>query len=52
MSITRALNARTEKVESTESGETRRFAIEANVVPLLRAMHEWGKGEGGGHRVA
>ena len=39
LSITQAL-ARTGKIKPTKSGETRRFAIEANLLPLLRAMHE------------
>jgi len=46
LSITRALNARTGKVESTKSGETRRFAIETNLLPLLHAMHDEAKGKG------
>ncbi|MGA2451649.1 MAG: hypothetical protein ABTD50_23580 [Polyangiaceae bacterium] len=46
LAITRALNARTGKVESTKSGETRRFAIEANLLPLLEAMHIEADGTG------
>jgi integrase len=46
LSITRALNARTGTVESTKSGETRRFAIETNPLPLLHAMHDEAKGKG------
>jgi integrase len=37
LSITRALT-RIGAVKSTKSGETRRFAIEANLLPLLHAM--------------
>jgi integrase len=45
LSITRAL-ARTGAVKSTKSGETRRFGIEANLMPLLEAMHDEAKGKG------
>lgn len=45
LSVTRAL-ARSGDTKSTKSGETRRFAIEANLLPLLRAMHE-GAGKAG-----
>ncbi|MGA2451512.1 MAG: tyrosine-type recombinase/integrase [Polyangiaceae bacterium] len=46
LSITRALNRDTGRVESTKSGEGRRFAIEANLLPLLRAMHDEASGTG------
>jgi integrase len=52
LSITRALNARTGKAESTKSGETRRFAVEPSVLPLLRAMHAESKGRGDRRRLA
>ncbi len=45
VSITRAL-ARTGAVKSTKSGETRRFAVEPALLPLLRAMHKTAKGKG------
>jgi integrase len=46
LSVTRAFNERTGKVESTKTEETRRFALEPNVVPLLQAMHDEKKGQG------
>jgi len=46
VSITKALNARTAKVESTKTGETRRFAVEPNLLPLLRALHNEADGKG------
>lgn len=46
VSITKALNARTGKVESTKTGETRRFAIEATLLPLLTSIHEEQGGKG------
>jgi len=45
LSVTRSL-ARTGAVKSTKSGETRRFAIEANVLPLLRTMHREANAKG------
>jgi len=45
LSITRSLG-RDGSTKSTKSGETRRFAIEANLLPLLRTMHKEAKGKG------
>lgn len=45
LSVTRALQ-RSGKTKSTKSGETRRFAIEANLLPLLRAMRAEAGGKG------
>jgi len=46
LSITRAYNRNLRKVETTKSGETRRFAVERNLLPLLRAMHAEKRGQG------
>lgn len=46
LSITRARNARSGKVESTKSEETRRFALEPALLPLLQAMHDEVDGKG------
>lgn len=46
LSITRAFNQNTKKVEQTKTGETRRFAIEPALMPLLRAMRAEKKGKG------
>jgi integrase len=40
LSITRAYNQSNKRVEETKTGDTRRFAIEKNLLPLLRAMQE------------
>lgn len=40
LSITRAYNRRTKRIKETKTGETRRFAIEPTLLPLLEAMHE------------
>jgi integrase len=45
LSITRSL-ARTGSIKPTKSGETRRFAVEPNLLPLLQAMHESADGKG------
>jgi integrase len=45
LSITRALG-RDGAVKSTKSGETRRFAIERELLPLLATMHERASGKG------
>jgi integrase len=44
LSITRAL--RQGEAKATKSGETRRFALEPNLLPLLRAMHDQRGGKG------
>ncbi len=46
LSITRAWSRTTGKEKSTKTGDTRRFALEANLVPLLKAMHAEKKGKG------
>jgi integrase len=46
LSITRAYNRNARKIESTKSGETRRFALEANLLPLMQVMHAEADGEG------
>jgi integrase len=46
LSITRAYNRRTGRIKPTKTGETRRFALDANILPLLKAMHEEKCGEG------
>jgi integrase len=46
LSITRAYNRRTGAIKPTKSGHTRRFAIEANLLPLLKAMHDSKDGAG------
>ena len=48
LSVTRSVT-RTGSVKSTKSGETRRFAVEPNILPLLRALHT--EAEGKGHVV-
>lgn len=48
LSVTRSVT-RTGAVKSTKSGETRRFAVEPNILPLLRALHT--EAEGKGHVV-
>jgi len=45
LSITRSLK-RTGAIKSTKSGETRRFAIEAALMPLLQSMHDKADGRG------
>jgi hypothetical protein len=47
LSITRAWNRRTKEPGTTKTGETRRFAIEPALLPLLQAMHAEKDGEGG-----
>jgi len=44
--ITRAYNRNSGKVESTKSGETRRFAVEPSLLPLLEAMRAESNGQG------
>jgi integrase-like protein len=44
--ITRSLSRRTGDDKGTKTGESRRFAIEANLLPLLRAMYAEHKGKG------
>ena len=46
LSVTRAWDRRAKDVKSTKSGETRRFALEPHVLPLLRAMRAEAKAEG------
>jgi integrase len=46
LSITRALDRHTGAVKSTKSGETRRFSLEPNLLPLLRVLHERAGGAG------
>ena len=46
LSITRTFNRRTGKVGPTKTGETRRFGVEANLLPLLQVMHKAAKGKG------
>jgi integrase len=38
LSITRACNRRTKDMKGTKTGESRRFAVEANLLPLLTTM--------------
>jgi len=45
LSVTRSVT-RTGAVKSTKSGETRRFAVEPNILPLLRALHTEAGGKG------
>jgi integrase len=45
LSVTRAVT-RAGKVKATKSGETRRFAVEPNLVPLLEVMHDEAGGKG------
>ena len=45
LSVTRALT-RVGKVKSTKSGETRRFALEPALLPLLQTMHDAAGGKG------
>lgn len=45
LSVTRSL-ARSGATKSTKSGETRRFAIERELLPLLKGMHDESKGKG------
>jgi integrase len=40
LSITRAYNRRTKDLKDTKTGESRRFAVEANLLPLLTAMRD------------
>jgi integrase len=46
LSITRAYNQSTRKIETTKTGHTRRFAIEPALLPLLEAMHDEASGRG------
>ena len=46
ISVTRAWNRRTKRIKDTKTGESRRFAIEPALLPLLEAMHEEKCGEG------
>src|SRR6202142_3095697 len=46
LSITRAYNQGTKREEQTKTGATRRFSVEANVLPLLLAMRREAKGKG------
>ena len=46
IAITRAVNTRTGKIDSTKSGETRRFAVEAELLPLLRVLKREAHGKG------
>jgi site-specific recombinase XerC len=46
LSITRAYNRRTGKVAETKTGETRRFSVEPNLLPLLQVMHKAAKSKG------
>jgi integrase len=46
LSITRAYSQALKRVSQTKTGHTRRFAIEANLLPLLRRMRTEAKGKG------
>jgi integrase len=46
LSIARAYNQNTKKTEHTKTGETRRFNVERNLLPLLKAMRAEAKGKG------
>jgi hypothetical protein len=46
LSITRAYNQSTKKVEATKTVHTRRFAVELSLMPLLEAMHDEAGGKG------
>lgn len=46
LNVTRAYSERAGKVETTKTGETRRFAIEPTLMPLLEAMHDEAQGRG------
>ena len=46
MTIDRARNRETGEAKSTKSGGTRRFSIEPNLLPMLRAMHAASGGKG------
>jgi integrase len=46
LSITRAFNQNTKKIEQTKTGETRRLNIELNLLPLFKTMHAEAKGKG------
>lgn len=46
ISITRAYNQNTKRVEQTKTGDTRRFTIEPALLPLLEAMHREAGGKG------
>jgi integrase len=46
LSITRAYNRRTKAIKGTKTGHSRRFALEANLLPLLQAMHDEKDGAG------
>ena len=46
LSITRAYNQQTKRIEQTKSGDTRRFPIEPSLMPLLEVMHDEAGGKG------
>jgi integrase len=46
ITIDRARNRDTGEAKSTKSGGTRRFSIEPNLLPMLRAMHAAAEGKG------
>jgi hypothetical protein len=46
LSITRAYNRRTGEAKGTKTDAPRRVPIEANLLPLLRALHDAAKGKG------
>lgn len=45
LSVTRSRDRKTGKSKPTKTGHTRRFAIEPELLPLLRALHEEAKGD-------
>jgi integrase len=46
LTIDRARNRDTGEAKSTKTGGTRRFSIEPNLIPMLRAMHDAAEGAG------
>jgi integrase len=46
LKVTRAYSERSGKVDTTKTADTRSFAIEPALVPLLEAMHKESKGRG------
>lgn len=46
MTIARGRDRETGKAKSTKTGVARRFAVEPNLLPMLRAMHTAAKGKG------
>jgi hypothetical protein len=46
LSVTRAYNRRAKTVKGTKTGDSRRFALEPNVLPLLQVLHDEAKAKG------